>query len=82
MPAKSQTKTAADTQYEDLARQVLKGELARLGVSHGQLSAKLGAIGVLESELNLANKISRGRFSAAFFLQCLDALGVTLIRMN
>jgi len=33
-----------------------------------------------ETERNLANKISRGGFSGAFFLQCLVAVGCTTLR--
>lgn len=82
MPSSSPKHTTAVEDYDDLAKNVLKGELTRLGVSNGQLVAKLGALGVSETESSLANKITRGRFSATFFLQCLDALGVTVIRLN
>lgn len=82
MLGRATTDSPTDKSYEVLARHVLKGELARLGVSNGQLSAKLGAIGIYETESTIVRKISRGKFSAAFFLQCLDALGVTLIRMD
>jgi hypothetical protein len=30
---------------------------------------------VRDNERNLANKISRGGFSAAFLIECLDAIG-------
>jgi transcriptional regulator with XRE-family HTH domain len=31
---------------------------------------------------NIANKISRGGFTAAFFLQCLKAIGCTVLRLE
>ncbi len=64
-------------EYETKAKNLLKAELKRRGVTYGQLVEKLAAIGITETERNLNNKISRGGFSAAFFLQCLHALQVT-----
>ena len=36
---------------------------------------RLEAVGVHETERNIANKISRGGFSAVFFVQCLEVIG-------
>ena len=41
-----------------------------------QLVEKLAAIGVVDSEPNIRNKLSRGKFTAVFLLQCLEAIGV------
>ena len=32
-------------------------------------------------ELNLRNKVSRGRFTAVFFMQCMQALGVEILQI-
>ena len=69
-------------EYETLAKNLLKGELKRRGVTYAQLAEKLAEIGVQENERNLNNKISRGGFSAAFFLQCLTAIGSTSLRLS
>ena len=50
-------------------------ELKRRGVSYAQLVDLLAPLGVHETERNLANKLSRGGFTAAFMLQCLTAVG-------
>lgn len=50
--------------------------MVRQGITYAQLVEKLAAIGVKEDERNLRNKISRGKFTAAFMLACLVALGV------
>lgn len=68
--------------YHALVKNILKAELKRKGVSYRDLAERLGAIGVHESERNIANKISRGGFSAAFFVQCLDVIGCNTIRTN
>lgn len=62
-------------EYEGKAKNLLKGELKRRGVGYRELAEKLTAMGVPETERNLANKISRGGFTAAFFVQCLEAIG-------
>ncbi|WP_368425530.1 DUF6471 domain-containing protein [Tistlia sp.] len=49
--------------------------MARQGVTYAQLVERLAAIGVQEDGRNLRNKISRGKFTAAFLLQCLEGLG-------
>jgi hypothetical protein len=64
-----------NVEYETKAKNLLKGELKRRGVTYAQLVEKLAQLGVHDNERNLNNKISRGGFSAAFLLQCLDAIG-------
>ena len=71
-----------NVEYEALAKNLLKGELKRRGVTYGQLVEKLAAIGVHDSERNLTNKISRGGFTAAFLLQCLGAIGVATLALR
>jgi hypothetical protein len=63
-------------------KNLLKAELKRKGVSYRELAAKLTAMGVPESERNLANKIARGTFTAAFLLQCLAAVEVREVRLD
>ena len=69
-------------EFEARAKNLLKGELKRRGVTYAQLAEKLAAIGVVENERNLNNKISRGGFTAAFLLQCLVAIGATGLRLE
>ena len=69
-------------EFETLAKNLLKGELKRRGITYAQLAEKLAAIGVHENERNLNNKIARGGFSAAFLLQCLIAVGATDLRIS
>lgn len=70
-----------NVQYETHAKNLLKGELKRRGVTYAQLAEKLATLGVTENEGNLNNKISRGCFTAAFMLQCLEAIGAQDIRI-
>lgn len=68
-------------EYEERAKNLLKSELKRRGIGYRELAEKLTAKGQPETERNLANKISRGGFTAAFFVQCLDAIGVADLRL-
>jgi hypothetical protein len=68
-------------EYEEKAKNLLKGELKRRGVTYAQLVEKLAPLGVKETERNLANKISRGGFTAVFLIQCLEAIGCQSLRL-
>jgi Domain of unknown function (DUF6471) len=72
----------ATVEFETRAKNLLKSELKRKGVTYAQLAEKLAAVGVTENERNLNNKISRGGFTAAFLLQCLEAVGARDIRLD
>jgi predicted amino acid-binding ACT domain protein len=70
-----------DTEWSDKSKNLLRSELKRKGVTYAQLSEMLAKIGVNENEKNIANKISRGVFTLAFFLQCMAALEVQDLRL-
>ncbi|PQA89659.1 DUF6471 domain-containing protein [Hyphococcus luteus] len=71
-----------DKQYQAKAKGLLKAEMARRNLSYEGLSEKLKSIGIEESPKNLSNKIGRGSFTAGFFLQCLEAIGCTSLRLD
>lgn len=68
-------------EWETKAKNLLKAELKRKGVTYAQLAEKLAGLDIHETERNLNNKISRGGFSAAFLLQCLNAINVQDLRL-
>lgn len=72
----------ADTEWESRVKGLLKSELKRKNVSYAQLVDKLAAIGVVDSEPNIRNKLSRGKFTAVFLLQCLEAIGASSLRLS
>jgi len=53
----------------------------RRNVSYRDLVDKLATIGVSETQQNIRTKISRGGFTAVFFVQCLDAIGCHTLRL-
>lgn len=73
--------------YEDrdwvaYTKGMLKAEMKRRNLTYAQLVERLAAIGVKDSDANLRNKISRGGFTGAFLIQCLIAMGVTVLRLE
>ena len=71
-----------DNEWQGRVKAMLKAELKRKCVSYRDLAERLNAMGENESERNIANKISRGGFSAAFFVQCLAAIGCSTVRIE
>lgn len=67
--------------WEKRAAGLIKAELKLGAMTYNDLRDRLAAIGVDEKEANIRNKLNRGTFSAAFFLQCMAALGVKTIRI-
>jgi hypothetical protein len=68
--------------WQALVKGLLKAELKRRNLSYAELVEKLAAIGVRDSERNISNKISRGSFTAVFFVQCMEAIGVKTIHLT
>lgn len=71
-----------EKEWEDRVKRLLKAELARKGITYAQLVGKLAEIGVMDSEPNIRNKISRGKFTAVFLIQCLEAIGASSLRLS
>ena len=72
----------AKIDWNERAANLLKSELKRHGVTYAELVEKLAKIGIAEKEVNVRNKLSRGSFTAAYFLQCLEAVGVKELRIS
>lgn len=68
--------------WQACVKGILKAELKRRDLSYRDLAEKLDAIGVTDSERNISNKISRGRFTAVFFVQCMEAIGCDTVHLN
>ncbi len=72
----------ASKAYQDKAKGMLRAEIARRNLSYDELAQKLAAVGIQDNARNLSNKIARGGFTAGFFVACMEALGVTELRLN
>ena len=71
----------AQRDWSETAKRVLKSELKKRGVTYRQLAELLTQAGTPHTERNVTNKISRGGFTAAFFFQCMAAIGCRTIHL-
>lgn len=71
-----------DSEWQERVKGLLKAELKRRNLGYRELAEKLTAMGIPETEANIKNKISRGGFTAVFFVQCLVAIGATSVRLE
>jgi len=74
--------TGFEAEWDERVRHLLKGELAKRGVTHRQLVNRLKEIGVDTTKASIDNKLSRGTFSATFLCQCLKAVGSTYLKLD
>lgn len=71
-----------DDAWKARVRNLLKAELTRRGIGYKELAQRLAKMGVAETEQNIANKLSRGGFSAVFLVQCLDAIECRTVQIG
>ena len=69
-------------EWEKKVQTLLKVEMAKRSLTYKQVSEKLAEVGIVESEPNIRNKLSRGTFSAVFLIQCLTAIGAKTINLD
>lgn len=68
--------------WNDKVKRLLKSELIKRGVTNSDLAYLLKGINVHETKASIDSKISRGSFSACFFLQCLSVIGCNKIEIE
>ncbi len=70
------------TYWNQKAKRLLKSELIKRGVSTSELAILLNNEGIGETKSSIDSKISRGTFSAAFFIQCLSVISCEKIEIE
>ncbi len=72
-----------EEQFAEQAKRLIRSEMDCKGMTYGTLAEALGAMGAEDTdEATLRTRLSRGRFSAAFFLTCLKAIGAKSIELG
>lgn len=71
----------AYTPWEDRAKEVLVAEMRKQQVTYKLLARRLEPFGIEETPDQLNRKVNRKRFSAAFLLACLAAMGAVAIEV-
>jgi hypothetical protein len=70
-----------EDKYGEQAKRLLRAEMVRRGMGYEALSQKLGALGLHDTPVNLRNKVSRGKFTAAFLMAACEAMGAEHLRL-
>lgn len=70
-----------EDEYAERVKRLLRAEMVRKGMSYEQMAERLTASGMPETAVNLRNKVSRGKFTAAFLLATCEALELTTLRL-
>jgi hypothetical protein len=72
----------SEAEWAEETKRLLRAEMVRRGVTYEDLAERLAGIGVQDTAVNLRNKVARGRFSAVFLVQCLEAMGARSLRLG
>jgi 3-mercaptopyruvate sulfurtransferase SseA len=73
---------SAEQEWVDRSKRFMKAELKRHDVTYEQLAARLTEMGLTETKASVASKLSRGGFTAAFFLASMKAVGCPTVRID
>jgi Domain of unknown function (DUF6471) len=65
----------AEIEPVDRMKRFVKAELKRADVTYEELARRLREMGYDETKVSVANKLSRGTFSATFFVAVMKAIG-------
>ena len=76
--AEARKDNPVNAEFEEKAKALLRYAMSQKGIGIDELATRLTGMGVQISAGGLANKISRGGFSSAFLLQCMEAMGINL----
>lgn len=73
---------ATEDEYGERAKRLLRAAMVKRDVTYDGLVERLAALGVPETTANLRNKVSRGKFTAAFLLAVCDALEISSLTLK
>lgn len=68
--------------WELTAKELIEVEMSRRGIRYKELARLLEQLGIDESPEQINRKVNRKRFSAAFLVACLTAMGVETISLK
>lgn len=80
-PARSWKHSDTNLAYEERAKTLLRFAIKQSDATYADLARALSELGVEITPAALENKISRGGFSAAFLLQCAEALNINVVTL-
>jgi len=72
----------SEEQWAQRTKRFIKAELKRADVTYDDLAERLCKLGLPETKASVANKISRGTFSAVFLVATLKAIDCPHVRVQ
>ncbi|WP_423680323.1 DUF6471 domain-containing protein [Undibacterium sp. WLHG33] len=82
LPSKSCKQPNPYEAWEQTAKELIEIEMMRRGIRYKQLARLLEEQGINESPDQINRKVNRKRFSAAFMVACLRAMGVDTLPLK
>jgi hypothetical protein len=64
-----------EREWAEKAQRFVKAELKRADLTYEELASRLRTMGLQETKISIASKLSRAGFSASFFLATMKAIG-------
>ena len=64
-----------EREWAERTQRFVKAELKRANVTYEELASRLREMGLQETKVSIASKMSRAGFSASFFLAVMKAIG-------
>src|ERR1700730_10317932 len=64
-----------EREWAERAKRFVKAELKRADLTYEELAGRLREMGLEETKVSIASKLSRGGFGATFFIATMKAIG-------
>jgi Domain of unknown function (DUF6471) len=71
-----------EREWAEKTQRLVKAELKRASVTYEELANRLRAMGLQETKVSIASKLSRAGFSASFFLATMKAIGRQTVNLE
>jgi len=71
-----------EREWAERSKRFVKAELKRADVTYEELANRLRAMGLQETKVSIASKLSRAGFSASFFLATMKAIGRQTVNLE
>jgi len=71
-----------EREWAEKAQRFVKAELKRADVTYEELASRLRGMGLQETKISIASKLSRAGFSASFFLATMKAIGRETVNIS
>jgi hypothetical protein len=71
-----------EREWAERAKRFVKAELKRADLTYEELAARLRELGLEETKVSIASKLSRGGFGATFFIATMKAIGRETVNVS